>query len=243
MPLDRLLRPRSIAIVGASERPSVGRTLVEALDGIGFRGDVYPVNPRYESLLGRALLSLGGRPSARRRRAGVLRESRPGARTHAARGGSRRRRGRDLRRRVRGSGRRGPRAAGCDRGDLPRGVDRPVRAELHGRDQPARAEPRVHPGAARSDSARRQRRADLAERIDLHRSTDGLPALRLEPGDLVRQRGGRGGRRLPRVPHRRPGDTRDRDVPRNGARAGAVRGRAGSRGGSRQARRRPQGRA
>ncbi|PYN30882.1 MAG: hypothetical protein DME01_25520 [Candidatus Rokuibacteriota bacterium] len=53
MPLDRLLRPRSIAIVGASERPSVGRTLVEALDGIGFRGDVYPINPKYESLLGR----------------------------------------------------------------------------------------------------------------------------------------------------------------------------------------------
>jgi acetate---CoA ligase (ADP-forming) len=53
MPLDRLLRPRSIAILGASERPSVGRTLVEALDGIGFRGEIYPVNPRYESLLGR----------------------------------------------------------------------------------------------------------------------------------------------------------------------------------------------
>ena len=53
MPLDRLLRPRSIAILGASERPSVGRTLVEALDGIGFRGDVYPINPKYESLLGR----------------------------------------------------------------------------------------------------------------------------------------------------------------------------------------------
>jgi acyl-CoA synthetase (NDP forming) len=40
MPLDRLLRPRSIAILGASERPSVGRTLVEALEGIGFRGDI-----------------------------------------------------------------------------------------------------------------------------------------------------------------------------------------------------------
>ena len=53
MSLDRLLRPRSIAIVGASERPSVGRTLVEALDGIGFRGAVYPINPRYETLLGR----------------------------------------------------------------------------------------------------------------------------------------------------------------------------------------------
>ena len=53
MSLDRLLRPRSIAILGASERPSVGRTLVEALDGIGFRGEIYPVNPRYERLLGR----------------------------------------------------------------------------------------------------------------------------------------------------------------------------------------------
>src|SRR5215470_10648135 len=53
MSLDRLLRPRSIAILGASERPSVGRTLVEALDSIRFRGEVYPVNPRYENLLGR----------------------------------------------------------------------------------------------------------------------------------------------------------------------------------------------
>src|SRR4030095_7997708 len=53
MPLDRLLRPRSIAILGASERPSVGRTLVEALDAIGVRGRLYPVNPRYETLLGR----------------------------------------------------------------------------------------------------------------------------------------------------------------------------------------------
>ena len=53
MSLDRLLRPRSIAILGASERPSVGRTLVEALDAIGFRGEIYPINPRYETLLGR----------------------------------------------------------------------------------------------------------------------------------------------------------------------------------------------
>jgi acetate---CoA ligase (ADP-forming) len=53
MALDRLLRPRSIAILGASERPSVGRTLVEALDSIGFRGEIYPINPRYETLLGR----------------------------------------------------------------------------------------------------------------------------------------------------------------------------------------------
>ena len=53
MRLDALLRPRSIAILGASERPSIGRTLIESLDAVGFAGPVYPINPRYETLLGR----------------------------------------------------------------------------------------------------------------------------------------------------------------------------------------------
>src|SRR5256885_10282217 len=53
MRLDALLRPRSVAILGASERPSIGRSLIEALDTIGFRGAIYPINPRYETLLGR----------------------------------------------------------------------------------------------------------------------------------------------------------------------------------------------
>jgi acyl-CoA synthetase (NDP forming) len=51
--LDALLRPRSIAVLGASDRPSVGRTLIESLDRLGFPGPVYPVNPKYETLLGR----------------------------------------------------------------------------------------------------------------------------------------------------------------------------------------------
>jgi acyl-CoA synthetase (NDP forming) len=40
-------------VLGASERPSVGRTIVENLDRIGFAGEIYPINPRYETLLGR----------------------------------------------------------------------------------------------------------------------------------------------------------------------------------------------
>ena len=40
-------------MLGASERPSVGRTIVENLDRIGFAGEIYPINPRYETLLGR----------------------------------------------------------------------------------------------------------------------------------------------------------------------------------------------
>ena len=40
-------------MLGASERPSVGRTIVENLDRMGFAGEIYPVNPRYDTLLGR----------------------------------------------------------------------------------------------------------------------------------------------------------------------------------------------
>ncbi|MGH7390768.1 MAG: acetate--CoA ligase family protein [Candidatus Rokuibacteriota bacterium] len=40
-------------MLGASERPSVGRTIVENLERIGFGGEIYPINPRYETLLGR----------------------------------------------------------------------------------------------------------------------------------------------------------------------------------------------
>lgn len=48
-----LLAPRSIALVGASEREgSVGRTMVEVLQAGGFGGAVHAVNPRYESVLG-----------------------------------------------------------------------------------------------------------------------------------------------------------------------------------------------
>jgi acyl-CoA synthetase (NDP forming) len=51
--LDALLKPHSVAVLGASERPSVGRTIVENLERIGFEGEIYPINPRYDTLLGR----------------------------------------------------------------------------------------------------------------------------------------------------------------------------------------------
>src|SRR4030095_11153339 len=51
--LKPLLEPRSIAIVGASERPgSFGRTtLAQTLTG-GFNGQIYPVNPKQREILG-----------------------------------------------------------------------------------------------------------------------------------------------------------------------------------------------
>jgi len=51
--LEPLLRPRSIAVVGATERAgTVGRTTIENLLKGGFAGPLFAVNPRYESVLG-----------------------------------------------------------------------------------------------------------------------------------------------------------------------------------------------
>lgn len=50
--IDALLRPRSIAIVGASPRSYVGWVLCENLRSLGFDGDVLPINPRYDEILG-----------------------------------------------------------------------------------------------------------------------------------------------------------------------------------------------
>src|SRR5215470_2043275 len=51
--LERLVRPRSVAIVGASSDPSrtAGRPLGYLLKH-GFGGTIYPVNPRAESIQG-----------------------------------------------------------------------------------------------------------------------------------------------------------------------------------------------
>ena len=53
MQLDALFRPRSIAIIGASEKPTIGRRLITSLDRLGFTGQIFPINPNYPAVLGR----------------------------------------------------------------------------------------------------------------------------------------------------------------------------------------------
>ena len=53
MRLEALFRPKSIAVVGASEKPTIGRRLIASSDRIGFSGSVFPVNPNYPTVLGR----------------------------------------------------------------------------------------------------------------------------------------------------------------------------------------------
>ncbi len=53
--LSRLLTPRSVAVVGASERPgSLGRAVFENLLAGGFKGALTPVNPKHARVLGHA---------------------------------------------------------------------------------------------------------------------------------------------------------------------------------------------
>jgi acetyltransferase len=51
--LERLFRPRSVAVIGANNRPQrVGSVVVRNLLAGGFEGPIMPVNPRYEAVAG-----------------------------------------------------------------------------------------------------------------------------------------------------------------------------------------------
>lgn len=51
--IDRLLRPKSVAVIGASDRHgALGCTLLNNLVQYKFKGDIYPVNPKRDELLG-----------------------------------------------------------------------------------------------------------------------------------------------------------------------------------------------
>ena len=50
---DRLLSPRSVALVGASARPNAfGAAILRNLREAGFAGPIWPVNPRHDSVDG-----------------------------------------------------------------------------------------------------------------------------------------------------------------------------------------------
>src|ERR1700722_1733893 len=51
MQLDPLVKPRSVAVVGATDRGGPGRAVMESLGAIGFTGPIYPVNPKYPTVL------------------------------------------------------------------------------------------------------------------------------------------------------------------------------------------------
>ncbi len=242
MRLDVLLRPRSIAILGASERPSIGRALMESAVTLGYDGQLYPINPKYTEILGQPLLSEHARAAGAARRGRAVRVLHAHRRElpHRRRPGRGRRR--DLRRRVRRARRGRPSTSGRAGVHVSRGGDRAVRPQLHGHPQSASPELRLHAGGARSRRPCGQRGAGIAERLDLHRHAGRRPALRLEPRHLVRQRGGRQHGAVHRGARRRSRHQGHRHVHRVDCRPRAVRGGARPGGGCREAGGGPQGR-
>jgi acyl-CoA synthetase (NDP forming) len=50
-PLDTILRPRSVAVIGASRSPhTIGREILANIVHYGFTGAVFPVNPNAPSI-------------------------------------------------------------------------------------------------------------------------------------------------------------------------------------------------
>ena len=48
---ERLIRPRAVAIIGASDDPTrIGGQPLRSLTEFGYAGAVYPVNPKYKTL-------------------------------------------------------------------------------------------------------------------------------------------------------------------------------------------------
>jgi acyl-CoA synthetase (NDP forming) len=51
---DRILRPRSVALIGASSTPgSLGESVLKNLEGAGYSGELYLVNPKRPTIHGR----------------------------------------------------------------------------------------------------------------------------------------------------------------------------------------------
>ncbi|USG60729.1 acetate--CoA ligase family protein [Sneathiella marina] len=49
--LEAMLRPKSVAIIGASDTPSrIGGRPINSMKTLGFKGDIYPVNPKWETI-------------------------------------------------------------------------------------------------------------------------------------------------------------------------------------------------
>lgn len=50
--IEALLAPKSIAVVGASQRRGRGTGVIANLESVGFQGSIFAVNPRYDEVLG-----------------------------------------------------------------------------------------------------------------------------------------------------------------------------------------------
>ena len=68
--MNRMMQPRAIAVIGASdEEGKIGNSVMKNLVNGGFAGEIYPINPKADEILGKkAYASVADVPGERRRR-------------------------------------------------------------------------------------------------------------------------------------------------------------------------------
>ncbi len=52
MDLTPLMKPKSVAVIGASQRMSRGTRVIANLKQFGYAGRIFPINPKYDEILG-----------------------------------------------------------------------------------------------------------------------------------------------------------------------------------------------
>ena len=190
MRLDALLRPRSIAILGASERPSMSHALMESAATLGYEGRALPDQSQVHGDPRAALLSEhAGSPRSSPTSWRCASPTRVWSRASAPW---------PTRARAR------PRSDGgfAEHGDEGRrrqaelvGMCREAEIALCGPNCMGILNPHhpswSPPGGARSRRPCRQRGTGVSERVHLHRHAGRHPAVRLQPRRLLRQRSGR----------------------------------------------------
>ena len=242
-----MLEARSVAVVGASVKEgSLGRSMLEELERGGYEGEIFPVNPGYDEVLGhRCFPSIGEVPGD-----GVDLAILGVANAAHRAGGSRRGRGgrpvdRDVLLAVRGPSRPSPACRRSPSGwrrscATPAMAD--VRRQRHGVLPRDHAVARDRVPDARSPAARTGH-VHLPLGLGVRGARVQRPRHRVQPARVERPGDRLDDGRLHALRARARGDPRARAAARDRARPGGLPGRARARGRARRARDRAEGRA
>ena len=220
--LRALIAPRSIAVLGASDRPSGALSLIRSLQRLGFPGQIHPVNPRHASVAGLTCYpTIADVPEApdvvacciggERIVASLPAVAARGARAAVIYDGGFAERGED-----------GRRAQDTSPASAARPAWRCAGRTAWACSTRAARSTTYLPELRDPHAAGRQCRPDLAERLDLQRHARRSPPFRLQPGGVVRQRGGDRDGGVSGIPDRRSQDAGHRDIHRDDPRAGAL---------------------
>ena len=70
--MNRIMKPKAVAVIGASaENGKIGNSVMKNLINGGYKGEIYPIHPKADEILGKQGLQVGQGRARRGRRRGV----------------------------------------------------------------------------------------------------------------------------------------------------------------------------